>query len=705
MRRAWRWTRRLALAVGVLLGAGWLWVIAAPFPVEVLDPTPVEGRRLLDRHGRLLRNAPGATARGVWRPLNALGPWIGPAVIAIEDHRFNDHAGVDWRGVGRAAWRNLKAGRVVEGGSSITQQVVQLTLPQPRTLGGKLREAVWALRLERARDKTAILTQYVNRAPFGQGAIGVEAAAQLYFGRPAQSLTLAQAALLAGIPQAPSRLNPLRDLPAAQRRQRAVLRRMRALDRIDDRQLAEALAEPIRIARPAARFDAPHFTTWALGADWQGTRTTTLDLDVQHAVEEAIRSVLPGLATKGVGQAAVVVLHNATGDVLAWAGSADFFGPSGQVDMVIGRRQPGSTLKPFVYGLGLEQGFTAASQLPDLPLFFPTGLGGYRPRNYDRRFHGWVRLRTALASSYNVPAVWMAHAVGPGAVLARLRALGFEGLTRPVEWYGLGIALGNGEVRLLALANAYRALANAGAWRPVRWHTDAPSSPPVRVMPAPIARLLTDILADGTARAPAFGLGGPLHTAYPAAVKTGTSTDFTDNWTVGYTRSLTVGVWAGNFDGSPMQGVSGVSGAAPIWRAVMDALRDRYPPAPFSTAGLTRRDVALDAGSYAEWFMPDAPARPSARDRIEVVFPIDGDRFGADIDSPPEFSTIRLRARAPKAVDALVFEIDGRAQPPIGRPFERWWPLTPGAHQVRVWPADAPDAASPAVRFRVDAAP
>jgi penicillin-binding protein 1C len=225
-------------------------------------------------------------------------------------------------------------------------------------------------------------------------------------------------------------------------------------------------------------------------------------------------------------------------------------------------------------------------------------------------------------------------------------------------------------------------------------------------MPAPVAHLLTDILADDTARAPAFGMGGPLDTDYPAAVKTGTSTDFTDNWTVGFTRRITVAVWAGNFDGAPMQGVSGVSGAAPIWRQVMDALRDRYPPEPFPTAGLTRRSIALQGGQYAEWFITEGRVAPDPQaDRLQVIFPAEGDLFGADIDSPAEFSRLRLRARAPRTVSSLVFEIDGRAHPPVSRPFEQWWSLQPGAHQVRVWPADAPDAASPLVRFRVDAAP
>ena len=720
MRRLRRWLVRLIAVIAVGALALWVIVISTPFPEDRLDPQPTEGRRLFDRHGRQLRDAPGdrsptrTDARGRWRPLAELGPWVGPAFIAIEDRRFHDHIGVDGRGILRAAWSNLKAGQVVAGGSTITQQVVQLTLPQPQTFWGKAQEAVWAMRLERVRDKTAILTQYVNRAPFGHGATGIEAAAQLYFGRPTAALTLAQAALLVGIPLAPSRFNPFTDPMTARARQHVVLRHMQSTGAIDAAQLAEALAEPVTFVEPRRVFAAPHFTTFALDAmrdTAPGDRLTTLDLDVQRIVESAVAATLPPLADKGVGQAAVVVLETQTGDVLAWLGSADFFAASeGQVDMVVGRRQPGSTLKPFVYGLGLEHGFTAASALPDLPLFFPTGMGGYRPRNYDRRFHGWVRLRTALANSYNIPAVWMAHTVGPGALLERLAALGFASLTRSVEFYGLGLALGNGEVQLIELANAYRALANDGQYTPWRWRLDAPLVDPQRVMPAAVARLLTDILSDGPARAPAFGGGGPLRTPYPAAVKTGTSTDFTDNWTVGYTRALTVGVWTGNFDGAPMQGVSGVTGAAPIWRRVLDALRDRYPPRPFETGGLTRRTITLDDDGgrpYAEWFISDGPTVTvrTSGPRMRVTFPADGDRFGADADTPPEFARLKLRAQAPDAIEAIVFEIDGKPSAPVTRPFERWWPLDPGEHRLRIWAVDDPGNASQIVRFRVDARP
>ena len=526
----------------------------------------------------------------------------------------------------------------------------------------------------------------------------------------------AEAALLAGIPRAPSRINPFTHPERSRIRQGVVLHRMHALGLVDADQLEEALAEPLRLVPPERGFAAPHFTSWALGhADLRGSTgpvQTSLDLELQRETERLVRQTVRHLVDRGVSQAAVVVLENAGGGVLAWVGSADFFDPAdGQVDMVVGRRQPGSTLKPFVYGLGLEHGLTAATLLPDLPLWFPTALGDYRPRNYDRRFHGWVRLRDALANSYNVPAVWMAHLVGVAAVHARLRALGFDSLGRTPHHYRVGLALGNGEVRLLDLANAYRTLANEGVRTPVRWRLEAPSEATTRVMPVLETRLLTDILSDPVARVPAFGRHNVLSLPFPAAVKTGTSVDFTDNWTVGFTSEVTVAVWVGNFDGRPMKGVSGVTGAGTLWHRVMRAAMQDRRPRSLSTAGLVPTQLCRDvtcAHRYHELFVPGTePGSPVGQGkppevlRPRVTFPDSGDVFTADADTPSRYARLRLRAEAPSDVEALVWEIDGGAQPSTPRPFARWWPVRAGAHVLRVWPDGRPDEASAPVRFKV----
>jgi penicillin-binding protein 1C len=384
--------------------------------------------------------------------------------------------------------------------------------------------------------------------------------------------------------------------------------------------------------------------------------------------------------------------------------------------MVIGQRQPGSTLKPFVYGLALEGGFTAADELPDLPLWFPTAFGDYRPRNYDRHFHGWVPLRVALASSYNVPAVWLAWRLGVPRLHERLRDLGFDSLDRRPDHYGLGLALGNGEVRLLELTNAYRALANEGMWRAVRFRRDDSVGRGRRVMPAEVARLLTDILADPLARIPGFGRDSPLELPFPAAAKTGTSTDFTDNWTIGCTSEVTVGVWVGNFDGRPMQGVSGVAGAGRLWHLAMLAAMRGRPANPFSRAGLEQVELCRHRdGSeaeacrhrFVEWVVADAETAPQRRvatpaaEALAVTFPGEGDVFGLSADVPAEHARLRFTARAPGEVARLVWEIDGAVNPAVGAPFTQWWTAAAGAHHVRVWPEGRPDAASRTVRFEV----
>ena len=720
--------------IGLGLAALWMWVTAEPFPVHILEQTSVESRRLMDRQGTLLRWAlSDLEGRGTWRDLEEISPWVPAAFMAIEDHRFHAHPGVDLRGIARALWANLRAGRVVAGGSTLTQQLIQQIQPQPRTVWGKLREAIWALRLERVLTKEEILEAYVNRVPFGNGAHGIEAAARLYLDRSARGLSLAEAAFLAGIPRAPSLNNPFSNGKRARRRQRIVLGRMAELGTITERERAGAWSDPVELTSPQRTLRAPHFTTFVLGQrPPPGEIHTTLDSALQLEVERLVRETLKVLEDRNARQAAVVVLDNATGDILAWVGSGDFFDATeGQVDMVIRRRQPGSTLKPFVYGLAIEEGWTAATRLPDLPIFFPALSGDYRPRNYDRRFHGWVRLRAALANSYNVPAVWLAFQLGVPSVHARLRALGFASLWRQADYYGLGLALGNGEVELLELANAYRAVANDGVWQPVRWNRRAAIELGRRVMPASVARLLTDILADPVARAPAFGRDNPLELPFPTAAKTGTSRDFTDNWTVGFSASLTVGVWVGNFDGRPMERLSGLTGAAPLWHRVMRAAVEIRAPAgstgtvamdrPFSRRGLREVLLCDETGrrfhddcphSLVEWYVPGTepplepqalaqpPDKPGAH-HPEILFPDDGDIFSRSADVPASLARLRLQARMPASVQSIVWEIDGIATRPQPRPFTRWWALRLGDHVIRARSTDEPRVASAPIRFHV----
>ncbi|APR79679.1 Multimodular transpeptidase-transglycosylase [Minicystis rosea] len=579
-------------------------VVAAamtPLPPElaahVLPSTSVV---LRDRHGvvlRELRADDGIRAR--WVPLEGLGDRAQRAILAAEDRRFAHHPGVDPLAVLRAAGQLVTHGRIVSGASTITQQLARNVVKRPRTLRGKFMEAALALRIEASLSKQEILEQYLNRVSFGPGLRGIEAASRFYFDKATRDLSLAEVAALAGIPRGPAVYDPQKGTDRLRRRRDRVLDRMRDAGFASRADVDSAKAEPIVISRAGSGQGAPHLVralmTGTLDPALASLRnraaslTLTIDRGLQRELEVLAEGTVRALSSKHVSAASIVVLENATGEILAYVGSPDIedLARLGHNDGVLAARQPGSTLKPFVYELALARlGFTAATVLPDVELILPSKDGTFRPNNYDGRFHGPVRLREALANSYNVPAVWTADALGPARVLTRLRDLGLASLTEDPSFYGAAIALGDGEARLLDLANAYATLARGGVLRPViavkagtgkdgaaiEW----PHAEPRRVLDEAASWIITDILADKAARLASFGEGNVLELPFPVAAKTGTSKAFRDNYTVGFTPDVTVAVWVGNFDGSPMEGVSGVSGAGPLFHdAMIAAVRGR----------------------------------------------------------------------------------------------------------------------------------
>ncbi|MBX3146506.1 MAG: penicillin-binding protein 1C [Gemmatimonadales bacterium] len=647
-----RWSGLAALALGA-------WI---HWPVDRARLAPPVGDEivLLARDGSPLRATRADDgSRRRWLPLAEIDPDLLVAFVAAEDRRFYEHHGVDPAALLRATRQNLAARRVVSGASTVTMQLARLVTGSSRSWSGKVSQGLWALRLDRQLTKQEILEQYLNRVPLGQGAVGVDAAARLYFGMPASDVSLAQAAMLAGLAHAPSRDNPLVSLP------RAEARRNRVLDRLESNRLAlpgdlaRARLEPAHGAGSTPRFLAPHFTSWLLRrADTLrslGTVRTSLDPMLEQAVEAEVRHTVAQMRSYGAEHAAAVVLENRTGEILAWVGSPDFFAAeAGQVDMVVSARQPGSTLKPFLYGLALDQGYTAASILADVSTVYPTANGPYAPRNYDRRYRGPVRFREALASSYNVPTVGLASAVGVAPLLATLHRAGFASLTRRPDHYGLGLALGNGDVTLLELANAYRALANGGVWRPVGWRaTDGgpAQGEAVRVISTEAAVQILDILADPIARLPGFGPSTPLEFPFPAAAKTGTSRHFTDNWAVATTAGFTVAVWVGNFSGRPLQGASGITGAGPLLQRAVTAVAARYAPGVLPTPadlGLIPVEVCRLSGGRAgngcpaltEWFV-------AGREPLPDTWYTD-----AGVRLPPEYVEWASRSLAGNAVVA-----------------------------------------------------
>ncbi len=738
----------LGIAAGVvLLGLG-AWV-ALPVPVMLLAPSRAQSLTIEDRHGLVLRATragDGSLAR--WVPLAAMDPDLPRAFVAVEDRRFYTHHGIDARAVVRALRDDLSNGRVVSGASTITMQLARLLRPLDRGIVDKLIQSAWALRLEAHLTKQEILEQYLNRVPLGQGAIGVAAATRLYFGASPEQVSLGQAAMLAALAPAPSSQNPLVAPGRAALRRELGLKALGAAGYASGDEIARALREPLVGTAGDRPFLAPHFTSrlllWAEEAHrpLSGTWRTSLDLPLQDRLEGEVRHTVDQLSDRGARQAAAVVLDNASGEILAWVGSPDFWADTaGQVDMVASPRQPGSALKPFLYALAFDRGATTATVLADISKTYQTPAGPYHPRNYDRRYHGPVRAREALASSYNVPAVELADRIGYSTLLHGLQRAGFVSLARSPEYYGLGLALGNGDVTLLELANGYRALANAGEWSSTQWQASpaghgATAGPRQRVVSANAAALVLDVLADPDARIPGFGLQTPFDWPFRAAAKTGTSRHFTDNWAVAVTQGFTVAVWVGNFNGMPMEGVSGVSGAGPLLHRAVLVTAERYPAGNLPTAaerGLQAQSICRVSGLLAsaecptvtEYFMPgtaptkrcdwheagvvhfpaeyaewaategissELAARRSATDSsamprlaelssrhtpFAITSPENGDRYRIPPGVDARYATIALRASGVPAHQQLRWYIDNR--PVAGSR----WAIEPGRHRVR----------------------
>jgi penicillin-binding protein 1C len=586
-----------------------------------------EGHLILDRRGATLRELPSeAGQRGQSLPLEALGDRIIAATLVSEDRDFWGHEGIDRQAIVRAFGQNLSHGRLVSGASTITQQLVKLLdnegRPRPRTIGEKLKEAARAENLERVVSKREILEAYLNRLSYGHGLAGPEAAAKGYFGKRAQDLSWAEAAYLAVLPRAPSYLDPYGHAARIAPRQRALLDALHDHGFLDDADHARAASEIVATRPLAHPFLAPHFVA-GLVADGAlaetGTTRTTLDLPLQSDVEGLVRTHLAALADEGAGNAAVMVVDNASGEVLAYAGSADFDDPqiAGQLDVIRARRQPGSTLKPFVYAMAFARGRTGADVLADVPTSFPEGRGAYTPGNFDGTFEGPISAREALAGSLNVPAIRLAAELPAGALLDTLHALGLASLDRNAAHYGLALALGSGEVELRELCFAYVALARGGERVAPRStvasaaELGAPAPGGERIFDAGIAATVTDILSDPLARIRGLHGRGPFDLGFPVAVKTGTSSGFRDTWTAGYTHERTVAVWVGNSDGAPTRRLTGASGAGPLFADVMRrVMRDVPARAPlWDEALLESAEVCPLSGKLAGPACPDHAAR------------------------------------------------------------------------------------------------
>jgi penicillin-binding protein 1C len=613
-----RWTRRVVLA-GLALGlasfvALMIAVYGWDYPVEELSPDRGGPLVVVDRNGMTLAHIPaadGRPGRHGWIALDQV-PAIALATFLVsEDERFFEHGGVDVGGLGRAAWLNLDEGRLGYGGSTITMQLVRM-LHSPgaeRTLRNKVVESVLAMRLERAASKREILEQYVNRAYFGNGAYGIEAAARAYFDKPAASLSVGEATLLAVVPRAPTAYDPVRHLDRALRRRDHVFGQLREHGALSVDEIARARAQALSPSLRATERRARHFVDWlltTLPADVRargGVVRTSLDLGLQERLEAVVAEHAASLASRNLDQAGLVVLDTRSGRVLAMVGSKAYADAGGQINITTWRRHPGSALKPFVYAEAIERGdspATIAYDIHDVP-------SAYRVVKLTQPERGPVRYREALAGSYNLAAVHTLEKVGIERTLTSLRRAGVGPLAGRPEDYGLRLALGSAQVRLLDLASAYGFLVRGGKVRPASavqgvtsWTGHAwrpPRAVDTRVFAPETSWLVMDMLADPEARRAAFGQELPIDLPYRVAFKTGTARGFADTVAIGVTRELTVAAWAGTFDGTSTQGLVAMDAAAPLVRAgLLVAAGGRDLTLPEEPAGITTALVCPVSG-------------------------------------------------------------------------------------------------------------
>ncbi|WP_370446708.1 penicillin-binding protein 1C [Rhodoferax sp. TS-BS-61-7] len=697
---------------------------------------------ILSREGELLHRlrTDATVRRGQWVALADVSPALRTALVLSEDKRFYEHSGVDWRAVSAAAWGNLWNTKT-RGASTITMQLAGLLDEDlKRGNGGrsvvqKLGQTWSAQSLERGWRKDQILEAYLNLVPFRGELVGIDALSQTLFGKAAHGLDNREAAVAAALVRAPNAKEPqvvqracsvLKSLETAAANCAALdLFVTGALQRRDyaaSEGVAPHVARQLTAVRGEPVEGLPNLKA-STSAARTATIRTTLRAPLQRFAVQTLQSHLRELAGRHVEDAALLVLDNASGEVLAWVGSSGPLSSAADVDAVTALRQPGSTLKPFLYAQAIaERRITAASLLEDSATQIQTTGGLYIPQNYDRHFKGWVSARTALGASLNVPAVRTLVMVSPDAFQKQLVRLGLP-LKESGDYYGYSLALGSAEVSLLNLSNAYRALANGGRASPTRL-LPGKAAPATQALDPRAAFIVGDIMSDPMARARTFGTDSVLATRFWSAVKTGTSKDMRDNWAMGYSQRYTVGVWVGNASGAPMWDVSGTTGAAPIWAAVMNFLHAKQVSrAPKAPAGVVQKAVqfanaantpSLEA-ARTEWFvdgtqqttfaMDSGAARAiSTRSRglkglkneatptARITAPTTGTIIALDPDIPPQAQRLTLQAEGAN----LRWLVNGK---PLAKGNTALWPLWPGRHVVQI--ADAKGQVLDHVRIEV----
>ncbi len=591
----------LVTLIIVFLGQAYYFVKQLPSPMTIGKVNYPLSTHIYDRNGKLLYEVYRSQNRTPIT-LKSLPAYVTQATVAIEDKNFYRHSGVALiSGILRAIKENI-FNKQLQGGSTITQQLVKSALLTPeRTITRKIKEIILALWTEKIYTKDKILEMYLNQVPYGGSSYGIEEASKTYFGKSANNLTLDEAALLAGLPQAPSVYSPYNDPEAAFRRRNEVLQAMQEQGYIDEKSKVKSQKSKLEVLPPKTSIRAPHFVfyTKSILENMYGISTveegglkvtTTLDIDIQEEAEKILQEELEKISNLNVTNGAILITRPSTGEILAMVGSKDYFSTAnGAFNVTTALRQPGSSIKPIMYSLALEKGYTAATIIDDTPVVFNiAGSEPYHPVNYDGKFHGKIPLRLALANSYNVPAVKVLEKVGVSDFIDFAKKLGIDTWTDKSR-YGLSLTLGGGEVTMLDMAQSFGVLANNGNKLPISSYLKIESNEgkklkelipfKIKEIDSRITYIISDILSDNFARQFAFGPGSALEIpGYKVAVKTGTTNDKKDNWTIGYTPDFLVAVWVGNNDNSPMNPylTSGITGASPIWNRVMSYLLKNY---------------------------------------------------------------------------------------------------------------------------------
>jgi len=706
----------LTIAAGVLV-----WKTFAdlrPLPASLnFETSGIRKVQVQDRNGIPLT----ITYENRWNihdyvPLHDIPPFLRQAFVSSEDQRFYRHHGVDWRARLMALFQNIKNLRAVRGASTITEQVVRLWRPRPRTLWSRWLEGFEAYRLETLFSKAQILECYLNQVPYAARRRGVLQAARYYFDRDLDTLSPKEVLALAVMVRAPGRLNPHKDPEPLEKPILHLAERMLAEKKISPTHFDDLSKTPLENRKPVFAVNATHFvhhlynTTLSSSMIGSNRLHTTLSAPLQGEIQAILDQRLQDLKAKGVHNGAVLVVDHQRGEVLAWVnGGASLKAVrESWIDAVKTPRQPGSTLKPFLYAMALERGWTPATRVPDLPLAAPVGHGLHTYHNYSRTHYGVLPLRQALGNSLNTPAVRTIQFVSVERFLDCLKSMGIHSLYQHPDYYGEGLALGNGEITLLELVGAYTVLANRGVYRPFKTvlGETGPTEKGKRVFSAETASLIGNILSDPGARKLEFDSGGLLRFPIQTAVKTGTSSDYRDAWAMGYNDRFTVGVWLGNLDHHTTGGITGASGPALILRSVFAELnRNRQTEPLYLSPRLNRREICLETGlpdnghcvTVTEWFAPgtepeaEKPTQP-VRKRPYVQRPSQGLQLAMDPRIPDDHEAFQFQM-ANLPVNATVsWYVDGKSAATTTGNY--LWPLSRGPHRAmaKVW---APDLESP----------